>query len=202
MKKNKPLILYRLMKFLFGWFFLFYYNPKIIGKNNLPKKGSIVVACNHKHIMDQCPIILSTSRQINYMAKKEYFDGSFKWFFKSVGCISVNRKEKDPVAVEKAIKVLENGGALGIFPEGTRNKTLGTKDEKILLPFKYGAVSFALKTNSLIVPVAITGEYKFRSKNLKVNIGKPLNINGMEKEEANELLYNTILEMLIKENIN
>ena len=136
------------------------------------------------------------------MAKKEYFDGPFRWFFKSVGCISVNRKGKDPEAVEKAISVLENGGALGIFPEGTRNKTFGTKDEVMLLPFKYGAVSFALKTNSLIVPVAITGDYKFRSKNLKVNIGKPLDIKSMEKEEANTLLYNTILEMLTKQNIN
>lgn len=57
-----------------------------------------------------------------------------------VHCIPVNRKEKDPTATLKAINVLNNGGAIGIFPEGTRNKT-----NELLLPFKFGAVSLAQK---------------------------------------------------------
>ena len=49
--------------------FKFWYAPKIIGKENIPESGAIVVACNHKHLMDQCMVIVSTKRPIHYMAK-------------------------------------------------------------------------------------------------------------------------------------
>ena len=62
------------------------------------------------------------------MAKKEYFDSKFAWFFKNVGCIPVDRSKKDELATNKAIEVLINNLALGLFPEGTRN---GLKEEKI-----------------------------------------------------------------------
>ena len=130
------------------------------------------------------------------MAKKEYFDSKkTKWFFTSVGCISVDRKNHDKKASEEAIKTLENKGAIGLFPEGTRNKT-----EKFLLPFKFGAVSMAKKTDSYLVPFGITGDYKFRSKNLVIRYGKPFKVGDMSLEEANALLYNIVKE-LMEENL-
>ncbi len=62
------------------------------------------------------------------------------WFFKAVGCISVDRSVHDGKAKGEAIETLKNGGAIGLFPEGTRNKT-----QEFLLPFKFGAVSMAKK---------------------------------------------------------
>ena len=184
MTSRKGPILYRIGRILLGPVFKWYYNPIIIGKENIPKDGSIVISGNHKHLYDQCLAIISTKRIINYMAKKEYFDNKkVAWFFKSVGCISVDRAKKDPVAVEKALDVLNNGGAIGIFPEGTRNKT-----DKFLLPFKFGAVSMAKKTDSYIVPFGIVGDYKFRSKNLKITFGKPFKVGDLTLEEANEKL--------------
>ncbi len=189
-------IVYRLGRFLLGPIFKFYYNPKIIGKNNIPKVGSILIVGNHKHLYDQCLSIISTKRYIRYMAKKEYFDSKkTKWFFTSVGCISVDRKNHDKKASEEAIKTLENKGAIGLFPEGTRNKT-----EKFLLPFKFGAVSMAKKTDSYLVPFGITGDYKFRSKNLVIRYGKPFKVGDMSLEEANALLYNIVKE-LMEENL-
>ena len=93
-----------------------------------------------------------------------------------------------------AMKVLERKLFLGLFPEGTRNKT-----EEILLPFKFGAVSMAKKSNATIVPIAVTGKYKFRTKNLKITFGEPFKVGEMELEEANIKLYNSILDMVIKE---
>ena len=171
--------------------FKLWYNPKIIGASNIPKKGALIICANHKHVMDQCPILISTKRMVHYMAKKEYFDGKFAWFFKMAGCISVNRSIKDTEASNQALNLLKEGYAVGLFPEGTRNKT-----KEKLLPFKYGAVSMAKKTNAYILPVGITGEYKFRSKDLTVRIGKPFKINDMTLEEANELLKNKILELM------
>ena len=62
--------------------FKFWYSPKLIGKENIPESGAIVVACNHKHLMDQCMVIVSTKRPIHYMAKSEYFENKkVAWFF-------------------------------------------------------------------------------------------------------------------------
>lgn len=171
--------------------FKLWYNPKIIGASNIPESGTLIICANHRHMMDQCPILISTKRMVHYMAKKEYFDSKFAWFFKMAGCIPVNRSIKDENAKNKAIELLKKGYAIGIFPEGTRNRT-----KEKLLPFKYGAVSMAQKTNAYLLPVGISGEYKFRSKNLIIKIGKPFKIENMKLEEANQLLKEKILELI------
>ena len=192
---SKTPFLYTVSKIVLGFIFKLYYNPKIIGKDNIPKEGPIVVAGNHVHLFDQCLTILSTKRCLHYMAKREYFDNKkVAWFFKGTGCISVDRSKKDPDAKQKALDVLNDKGAIGIFPEGTRNRT-----DQILQPFKFGAVSLAEKTNSYLVPFAITGEYKFRSKDLKVTFGKPFKVGKKTLEEANDKLYKEVLK-IIKEN--
>ncbi len=129
------------------------------------------------------------------MAKKEYFDSKMAWFFKATGCISVDRSKKDEVAKETALNILRSGGAVGLFPEGTRNKT-----KEFLLPFKFGTVSMAKKTDATIIPFGLTGDYKFRSKNLTVRFGKPFKVGDMSLEEANDKLYHEI-EKLMKENL-
>lgn len=188
----KTPFLYRLGKIVLGPLFKLYYNPTIIGKENILTSGPIIIAGNHKHLYDQCLTIIATSRGINYLAKKEYFDNKkTAWFFKKTGCIPVDRSKKDKNAVNKALTILNNNGAIGIFPEGTRNKT-----KNLLLPFKFGAVSLAKKSNAYIVPFAITGDYKFRSKNLTIRYGTPFKINNMNLEEANLYLYNTIKHLL------
>lgn len=175
--------------------FRLWYTPKIYGKENIPKKGAVVIACNHKHIMDQCLVICATRRPISYMAKSEYFKGRFAWFFRLTGCICVNRNGDDKQAKQEANKVLANGGALGIFPEGTRNRT-----DFLLTDFKYGAASLACKNNALLLPVAVTGDYSFRSKTLAARIGKPFCVQGMTVSEANDKLKNEIIS-LINENL-
>ncbi len=128
------------------------------------------------------------------MAKKEYFDSKMAWFFKGTGCISVDRKTKDNEAVSSALEILKEKGAIGLFPEGTRNKT-----KKFLLPFKFGTVSMAKKTDATIVPFGITGSYKFRSKDLTIRYGTPFKIGKMTLEEANDKLYKEV-EKLMKLN--
>ena len=189
---NKMPILYRIGRFILGPFFKWYYNPTIIGKENIPKEGAILIVGNHKHLYDQCLSIISTKRFIKYMAKREYFDNKkTRWFFKAVGCISVDRSVHDGKAKGEAIETLKNGGAIGLFPEGTRNKT-----QEFLLPFKFGAVSMAKKTDAYLVPFGITGDYSFRSKNLVSKYGKPFKVTDMELEEANNLLYEIVKKLM------
>jgi 1-acyl-sn-glycerol-3-phosphate acyltransferase len=183
---------YKLLRPILLPIFKLYYNPIIINGGVIPKDGPILIVGNHKHIMDQCLPIGATKRVVHYMAKKEYFDGKAAFFFKLAGCIPVNRQIHDESAKEAAIEVLENGGAIGLFPEGTRNKTT-----EFLLPFKFGTVSMAKKTNATIVPFGITGEYKFRSRPT-VRFGKPFKIGSMSLEAANEKLRNEVGSLMKK----
>jgi len=186
---------FNFVKYTLGWFFRFWYPFKTTNKKVIPKDGPILLCGNHIHLMDQCLAILSTGRPVHYMAKIEYFNNpKTKWFFKLSGCIPVNRQIHDDNAKSAALDVLNKGLALGLFPEGTRNKT-----NKLLQPFKFGAVSMAKKTNATIVPYAITGTYKFRTKDLKITFGTPFKVGDMELEEANEKLYNEILNIIKKD---
>ena len=195
-KRFKGEIGYSLLTPIMRVLFRFYYNPKIINKEVIPKEGPILIVGNHKYVYDQCLTIMATKRVIHYMAKKEYFDGKMAWFFKLVGCIPVDRSIKDHNATDKALKVLNSGGAIGLFPEGTRNKT----KDVFLLPFKFGTVSMAKKTNATIIPFGLTGDYKFRSKNLTIRYGTPFKVGKMDLEDANKKLYEEV-ERLMRENL-
>lgn len=189
----KTKFFFNFYKSILGIIFIIYYRPKFINKHFIPKDGPAIIAGNHIHLFDQCLPILSTKRMIFYMAKKEYFEGKFAWFFKSSGCISVDRnnKENAHIATKKAIQLLKKDNIIGIFPEGTRNKT-----NELLLPFKIGTVKMAKETQAYIVPFAITGKYKFWNNNLTITFFEPFKIQNMSLEDANEKLRNIILEHL------
>lgn len=181
---------------ILGLIFRFYYPFKVQNKEVLKGiDGPIIFCGNHIHIMDQCLAILCYKKPIHYMAKIEYFnDPKTRWFFRMMGCIPVNREIHDDNAKIKAMSILDRRLALGIFPEGTRNKT-----KELLLPFKFGAVSLASKAQATIVPFAITGTYKFRTKDLKITFGIPFEVDNMDLETANTKLYNSILDIVIRE---
>ncbi len=184
--------LYRILKFLGKPLFWLLFHPKVKGVNNIPDSGGVILAGNHTGIMDAIFMLYAPKRIVHMMAKKELFNTKFKnAFFKSMACISVDRSIHDKKAKTSAIEVLNDGGIIGIFPEGTTNKT-----DKIILPFKFGAVSIANKSNAYIVPFSITGSYFKR--NVCICYGKPYKVsNDLDKE--NNKLEKRVIE-LIKEN--
>ena len=190
--KNNKMIGFRISKGILSVFFKLFFHPKIIGRENIPETGGVILAGNHRHIFDPCMPFISSKRRVDYLAKKELFSGIFGWFFKLVGCIPVDRGHDNTLAKNEAIKVLEEGKVLGIFPEGTRNKT-----NDILLPFKYGAVSMSKKTNAYIVPFAITGKYKLFNNDLTIKFGKAF-IASSDLDEANNLLSDRIKGLILE----
>lgn len=167
------------------------FNAEVNGIENLPDKPYIL-AGNHKNMFDVVLLITNIPDEIHFMAKKELFDLIIlKDIFNKMGAFPVDRDKADIKAIKESLRILKNNEVLGIFPEGTRNKT-----NEILLPFKEGVTTIASKTNSLIVPFGIGGEYK-RNK-LKLNIGEPINIKDIEKENQTEYLEEKVKQLILK----
>lgn len=186
-------IIYKTIKFIGSPIFRLAYRPRSYGENNIPEEGRIILAGNHISILDALIMVSTPKRIVHMMAKKELFESKFtNFFFRSMGCIPVDRKTHDKNAKNEAVEVLKNNEVLGIFPEGTVNKT-----NNIILPFKYGAVSFAKKTGAYIVPFAITGKYKLFRKSIKITYGKPYKVHQELEVENNRLM--NIVKRMIKE---
>ncbi len=187
--------LYRFIRVLIIFFMRVFYKVEYVNKENIPKDGSFVLAGNHKNNLDCLLLISSTKRTIRFIAKIELMN-KFGWLFKRLGIIPVDRSKKNKNALEEAYKVLNNNGVIGIFPEGTFNKS-----EYLVLPFKYGCVKMASVTNKKIVPFAIINDYKLFKKSVKIVFGKPYKIedkNDLKKE--NIKLMNKVIKLLGGEN--
>lgn len=191
MKKNK--ILYHLVKPIYAIPLRLLYRPELIGKQNIPQEGPIIFAANHKMAFDPLLVLVSTKREVSYLAKSELFRGFHGWFFRKIGMIPVFRGKQNAAAVLEAAEVLKAGGAIGVFPEGKRNRT-----QEDLLPFRRGAVRLAKETSSLIIPCAIKGKYRLFRKGIQIEFGKPIQVNSYEIDQANEILREEIRKLLRK----
>lgn len=164
-KKDMIEIFYKMVHPLIKLFICIAYRPLITGKENIPRNGKVVLAGNHTNYLDCLLLMSSISRPIHFLGKHTLFKGKKRILFKAMGVIPVDRtKEKNREAITHASNVLKNGGIVGIFPEGTINRS-----EELLLPFKMGAVYLSAKNSTPLVPFAITGTYKVITKN-KIHI--------------------------------
>lgn len=191
----KEPILYRTLRPVINILIKIVFRPTYIGKEYIPKKGKIVLAGNHTNNLDCLLLISATKRTIHFLAKDELTKGIKKILFNNMGIIPVNRRIHDKNALSKAIDTLNKDKVIGIFPEGTINKT---KD--IIMPFKIGAVKMANDTNTPIVPFIITGKYKIFNNNLKIEFLNPIKYKKVEDLTTyNEELMNIIRKKLAKE---
>lgn len=190
--KIKDTVFYKIVRPITFLLCKLFYRPTIIGLENIPKKGRILLAGNHTKWLDPIMLVGMTKRQVHFLAKDELFHGRTKWIVKGMGCVPVNRKIHDKNALETAEKFLEKELCVGIFPEGTINRT-----EDVIMPFKFGAVKACSKTNTPLVPFIITGEYRLFRKGIQIEFLKPLKI-GKDLEKENQKLMEIVKEKLIE----
>lgn len=183
----KKYIIYRIARPIIKGFMKSFFRIEIEGETNIPNDGKCILAGNHTNNLDPLLLISSTTRTIRFLAKKELYKGIFKSIFLSAGTIPVDRSIKDKLAKEETIKALNKDSLLCIFPEGTINRT-----SEIILPFKYGVVSFASKTNSPIVPFTIKGKYKLFRKSVSIKFLKPYYLESNDLKKENQKLMNII----------
>lgn len=127
------------------------WRPRVLGAWRVPAQGPVILAGNHAHNVDGPMLIGTSPRPLHFLVKKEAFVGPLDPFLRAIGQIEVDRTGADRAAITNALKVLENGGVLGIFPEGTR----GTGGDFAQL--RAGLAYFAVRSGAPVVPVAVLG---------------------------------------------
>jgi 1-acyl-sn-glycerol-3-phosphate acyltransferase len=156
------------------------YRVRREGTHRVPKKGPVILASNHQSFIDSIFLPLVVNRRVTFVAKAEYFE-SWKtaWFFRAVGMIPLKRDggSASQGALAAAREVLEQGGALGIYPEGTRSP-----DGRIYKGHT-GIARLAKQTGAPVIPVAQFGTAEVQpigSRGIKVfrtvsvRMGEPL----------------------------
>ena len=187
----KESILYTIVRPIVTILFKILYRPKYKGVDNIPKSGRVILASNHKNNLDPIYLLSSTKRNIHFLAKIELFRGIKKIIFNNLGLIPVDRKNKTTHPLTDAFKYLNNDKVIGIFPEGTFNKSGNP-----ILPFKMGAVKMAYETNTCIIPVIIKGKYKIFSNNLNIEFLKPVYIKNSDLDKENKKLESIFIKEL------
>lgn len=115
--------LYKVCRVIYSFLLKFLFRPKIYGTQNIPKDGALIFVGNHRHALDPIVVMSSTNRIVHYMAKEELFKGLHGILFEKIGLIKIYRNKSNPLAILQSEKILNAGGSIGIFPEGTRNRT-------------------------------------------------------------------------------
>ena len=168
------------------------YRAKIIGKENIPKEGALVFCGNHRTYLDPPLIVVTASRKMSFIAKEELRKNLlFRFLVFAYDGIYVKRDSKDIGPMKEALKILKNGGCIGIFPEGTRNGMEKNEGGKL----KNGAAYLSLKTNAKIIPIGIKGEPKPFHR-VTITYGKPMDFSELLKDKKAKELEDYVSEQL------
>ncbi|MBF4163803.1 lysophospholipid acyltransferase family protein [Nocardioides acrostichi] len=123
---------------------------RLHGTERVPRRGPVVFAANHVGISDGPLLAIFAPRPVHALTKLEMFDGALGTFLLHSGQIPLYRLGPDPSAVRACVRVLREGGTVGIFPEGRR----GSGDMR---RFHRGAAYLALVAGASVVPVTFFG---------------------------------------------
>jgi len=192
-------MIYTIVKTISYILFRIFWKIEITGSDNIPKKGSLIVAPNHVSYFDPVIVGASMKRKVHFIAKKEVFNTVLgNLFFRQLNAFPVDRDKVDMNALKNALNILQQGEILGIFPEGTRSMDGELKE------FKLGIIKIAIKTGAPILPVGIIGVHKIYPRGNKfptlfkhkiiVHFGSPICFSTQkikdkiyQKESLNEL---------------
>jgi 1-acyl-sn-glycerol-3-phosphate acyltransferase len=147
------------------------------GAENIPARGPVFLAVNHRSYMDPPYLSMVTKRQLHLMAKEQLFEiPVFGPYIRALGAFPVKRGTADRGAIRQAMDELKAGHVLGIFPEGTR------ADPGTLLPAERGFALIAKQTGIPVVPIALEGTDQVHPKHAKrlhrahvtATVGRPI----------------------------
>ncbi|WP_199433954.1 lysophospholipid acyltransferase family protein [Qaidamihabitans albus] len=180
------------------------YRPVVHGAERVPPEGPVILAANHRSAVDTAVIPLVTPRPVRFLGKAEYFEGRgpkgrfVAAFLSALGYVPVERGNAKAglAALEAARKVLDDGGAFGIYPEGTRSL------DGRLHRGHTGVGALALATGARVVPVALAGTERVqpvgrripRPAKVTVRFGDPLDFSRYDGMEASPAIRRAVTD--------
>lgn len=173
--------MFEVFKRILGLFLRIIFNIKIVGQENVPKKGGYIAACNHRSYWD--PVFMATvlKGKFAFMAKKELFrNRAFAWLITRLGAFPIERGKRDGSAIETAIERIQMGKVFIIYPEGTRSK------DGELGRGKSGVALIAGKAQAPILPMCISyeGKLRFRTR-VTISIGEMISHKELAENPEN-----------------
>ena len=183
------------------------YTPWIEGAENIPKTGAAILAPNHLSFIDSIVVPLATSRRVTFLAKSEYFEGkgfkgfAMRTFFRSAGQIPVERgTSRASNALTAAAKVLQNGGLIALYPEGTRSPT------GMLYKGRTGVARLALENKVPVIPIGLHGTREIQppERNMPklgrvgIKIGKPLGFSHLYEQRTERDTLRAVTDEIMK----
>ncbi len=174
------------------------WRTRVSGPLPIADHQGAVIVCNHISGIDPLLIQLCTHRVVHWMVAREYFETpGMSIVFKALGSIPVNRAGVDTAATKLAIRLAQQGGLVGLFPEGRVNET-----GDLLLPGRPGAALIALKARVPVIPCYVSGApYDgtalgsfFMAANARVVLGPPIDLSEFYGREGDK----TVLPELTK----
>jgi glycerol-3-phosphate dehydrogenase (NAD(P)+) len=170
-------VMYGLARLVLQPFFLIWFRLARIGREHARVRGPLIVASNHRSFLD--PFVIGASlpwrRAMHYVAKFELFEKRWQgWVLSRLGAFPIRRGEADEDSMVTARGVLERGGAVCIFPEGTRIRSGSLSSPK------RGVGRLALETGAAVLPVAVVGSehvrrgWRIRPRKVKLRFGRAM----------------------------
>jgi len=201
---------YWLFKFVFmGPLLQMLGRPKVVGLENVPDRGAVILASNHLAVADSFYKCLVVRRRITYLAKSEYFTGTglkgrlTRWFYTAAGQVPIDRTDADAAlaALTTATRILGEGKVLGMYPEGTRSP------DGRLYKGKTGIARLALETGVPVIPVAMIGtddvnppgSKMWHFGRVEVRFGKPLDFSRFEGLAGNRFIERAVIDEVMYE---
>ncbi|RJQ33612.1 1-acyl-sn-glycerol-3-phosphate acyltransferase [Candidatus Parcubacteria bacterium] len=190
---------YNVLKFILSPIIKLLWLGKISGKENIPNKGSFIIAANHKSYLDFFLLSVVIKRRLHFLAAEVFFEKKL-WIplVRLTGQIKVDRKSKDKSDVYKEVdRLFASGGILGIFPEGTRSR-----DGKLNKGYN-GVVKFAYRYKIPILPIGLTNTFEALPPHKKfpkfvkcnVNIGDMIIVVSEDYDYETKKLMQRIAEL-------
>ena len=177
------------------------------GGEHVPPAGPLIVASNHLSFFDSIVIALAAGRQVHFLGKAEYFQGTglrggvVRWFHSAAGTIPVDRA--DPRAamasLELGEEVLRQGEAFGVYPEGTRSP------DGRLHRGRTGVARMAISTGATLLPCAVIGTDKvqppgsnrFRPAKVTVRFGEPIDVASLQARHQKAALLRAVTDAVM-----
>lgn len=195
----------RLVRFMLYIWMRIFHGLQFHGLENVPREGPVIIAANHPSYFDPVVLSLATERRIRFFALADLLKVPLiGWFLRQWGILPVHRGGDNEPTVQKALRILRRGGAIGIFPEGRRSFQWLMGDPKP------GVGRLAVQSGARIVPCVIYGTWKAWPRltplphpaKIVVDFLPPLEVPPEDTRENHERIARRVRDLIVAEQVN